>query len=515
MTLDAGDHPLRGGTITVDGITFIVPKNTLVTLPASLVAWPELFNGGVPIMPGTQTYQATVQGNHADNKNIAGLIFLSQNFVRALQGFITEIQPNGHFKVAGPFLPAGELECVINDPLGIYGPKYTENPLWSVDPSNPSIHASTGFPMCIPRSANDELCPAKNRPLDGAGNPINRFTFGAPDAISAQDPDPMVMAPLVVGDHITFSGSMIGNLFEVNALTANVGFYTAPGTLPAYITVEGANFGVRFPRANAELAETRAVAFTTDPTTPMQWFAEERHPCTGEINERHLQTVQPLTNAPRGRATFRFGAGDPGDSIRNFGFRMTNGNITTKNNLTAGLFIQPIADFIFPEATVFGVDLPPLAFETFNFLANGYGPYVPGNPLATPPATPVIVSQLFPWPGLGDGPLAPVCEPPTPTSTTDSPTPTPTTPPPDVVTVISAVLLKNRNGSFTVEIRATSDHPNAKLSVSVAAKVRPLNNAPMQKDTDGTYFTRVLMKGVPTLVTVTSDLGGQDVRIPA
>ncbi|KAF2471061.1 uncharacterized protein BDR25DRAFT_354983 [Lindgomyces ingoldianus] len=515
MTLDPGTDPLRGGTITVDGITFIVPKNTLVTLPAAVAAWPELFNGETPIMPGTQTYQAIVQGNHAADKNIAGLVYLHQNFLRALQGFITEINPvNGHFKVAGAFSPAGQLECVINDPLGIYGPKYTANPLWSVDPSNPSIHAATGFPMCIPRSANDELCPMKNRPLDGAGRPLTRFTFSDPATIGPTDPDAMVMAPLMVGDYITFSGQLIDNLFEVSSLTADIGFYTAPGTKPAFITVEEAQFGIRFPVTGGELPETRAVAFTTDPTTSVQWYAEERHPCTGNITERNLQLVQPQTAAPRGRVRFRLGTTDPGDSVRNFGFRMTNGVITTKNNLTGGLFIQPIGDFIFPEQGILGADLSPLAFETMSFLTQGYGPYVPGNVLTPPPATPVLVGQLFPWPGLGDGPLAVNCATePTPT-VSPTPTPTPTPPPVDFITIISATKLKNRGGGFIVEVRAKSDNPAAKLSISVSALVRPLNNAPMARDPDGTFFTKVLTKGQPLGVTVTSDFGGSSSTVP-
>ena len=42
-----------------------------------------------------------------------------------------------------------------------------------VTTDNPSIVASTGFPVCIPRvdpaTAVDPLCPIKNRPVDGTG----------------------------------------------------------------------------------------------------------------------------------------------------------------------------------------------------------------------------------------------------------------------------------------------------------------------------------------------------------
>jgi hypothetical protein len=61
MTIDAGTGLLRGGTISVDGAVVIVPENSLVTLPAATVAWPELFDAsGKPQLPGTQTWKASV-----------------------------------------------------------------------------------------------------------------------------------------------------------------------------------------------------------------------------------------------------------------------------------------------------------------------------------------------------------------------------------------------------------------------------------------------------------------------
>lgn len=35
---------LSGGTLRVNGITVIIPKNLLVTLPSITVSWAELFN---------------------------------------------------------------------------------------------------------------------------------------------------------------------------------------------------------------------------------------------------------------------------------------------------------------------------------------------------------------------------------------------------------------------------------------------------------------------------------------
>lgn len=172
------DKILRGGTISLDGVSITVPDNTfvayipirliktlrlkhrLVTLPSITVAWSELFtSSNAPNLPGfgSISWQATVYGNMVSGQPIAGLIYLSQeSSLNAMQGFIEEINSDGTFVVGGQ-------KCVLNDPTGKFSPGYTGGPLWTIDPDNPSVKADTGYPLCIPRSSNDALCPAKNR----------------------------------------------------------------------------------------------------------------------------------------------------------------------------------------------------------------------------------------------------------------------------------------------------------------------------------------------------------------
>jgi hypothetical protein len=104
-------------------------------------------------------------------------VYIAQDPTQLIQGFISSINyTTGHFTVG---FAAGTIECVINDPYGAYGLPYLDHPLWTADPQNPSIHATNGFPMCIPRvdpsasgGKGDPLCPNKNRPVDlGTGNP--------------------------------------------------------------------------------------------------------------------------------------------------------------------------------------------------------------------------------------------------------------------------------------------------------------------------------------------------------
>ncbi|KAJ7938290.1 hypothetical protein B0H13DRAFT_2572062 [Mycena leptocephala] len=348
MTLDVAGGPLAGGTITVNGLKVTVPKNTLVTLPSITCAWSEMFiidnnNNTKPNLPllGTVSWEATVYGNIIRGERIAGLIYIVQESTQVLQGFITQINyTTGHFWV-------DTLECVLNDPVGRYGHAYTKNPLWTVDPDNPSVHSSTGVPLCIPRNSTDAECPLTNRPKDGNGFYLNSFTFPAPALVTPGGLDPRIMVPLAVGDYLTFSGTKTeGGLLEVYALEANLGIYTAPGTKPAYITVEAANYGVVVPDPTVETGETRATALASDPSTPIQWFAMDVDPCTGETTERNLLLAEPARVAPIGKTIFRLGKTDASPVTRQVGFRYTNGVTDGPRGIIAGQFIQPIFEFL-------------------------------------------------------------------------------------------------------------------------------------------------------------------------
>ncbi|KAJ7618900.1 hypothetical protein DFH06DRAFT_1107110 [Mycena polygramma] len=256
MTLDVTGGPLAGGTIAVKGFNVTVPKNTLVTLPSITCAWSEMFtvdasNNTIPNLPllGSVSWETTIFGNIVRGEKIAGLIFMVQESTQLLQGFITEIDyTTGHFWVDTT------VECVLNDPLGRFGRPFTGNPLWTVDPDNPSVHSTTGVPLCIPRNATDSECP----PVDGNGFFLTSFTFPDPALVVPGGLDPSIMVPLVVGDYLTFSGtSTADGILEVYSLEANLGIYTAPGTKPAYIAVEAAQYAIVSPDPTLESDETR------------------------------------------------------------------------------------------------------------------------------------------------------------------------------------------------------------------------------------------------------------------
>ncbi|KAJ7253428.1 hypothetical protein C8J57DRAFT_624565 [Mycena rebaudengoi] len=500
LTLNATGGVLAGGTITVDGALITVPENLLVTLPSITVAWSELFEGGVPALPllGSVSWQATVFGNTVRGQRIAGLIYIVQPSARFLQGFITSINlANGHFTV-------GDVECVLNDPLGRFGPAYLAHPLWTVDPDNPSVRTSTGFPMCIPRNATDSECPSTNRPTDGNGKPLNIFTFKAPASVTAGDPDPRIMAPLLVGDFITFSGIKVaGGLLEVYSLEANLGFYTAPGTKPAYVTVEEAQYAVVSSDVTLESAETRAVAFVTDATTSLQWFAIDVDPCTGQTSERDLLLAQPEAAAPIGKSDFRLGKTDVSPVTRQVGFRYSSGTSPGPRGIIAGQFVQPIFDYIFPETTVFGANMPPNQLELFPYLAEGGGPFIPGNLLTPIPTTPTLVGQLKPWPGIPIPAAASCSSPPS-----DPPTP----PTPDVIRIISATTQNGQGGVAMTSVTASTSSLTAQLFVALTGAT----NVPPQMMTNfggGIFSLTITTKGRPRSVTVTSSEKGTPVTV--
>lgn len=76
-------------------------------------------------------------------------------------------------------------------------------------------------------------------------------------------PNPMLMAPLKVGDYVEFSYIEFSGELLCYALTANVGIYTTAGTAPGFIKVEDALIGVIDNNPDVEFARARVGASLT------------------------------------------------------------------------------------------------------------------------------------------------------------------------------------------------------------------------------------------------------------
>ncbi len=352
------DPRLYGGWVTVNGVEITIPCNTILQMPATSLTWAELFDpalvpAGTP--PGTSglaledrdttpgalplpSYEIHIQGNIVKDaatgvsKYIAGLVFISQQSLNLGQGYIKSIDyVTGELCVSSS-LPANGLtgqsmvtpDCLspdarvrINDPVGRFGLKHggpgciaqgtcdVEENLYdqrfTADTDNPTIHAATGFPMCIPRAYpfstsgdTDALCPQQNRPKQGVNSskcrnlPVasgvnfpafpaqndgycHSFVMDALPVNPAPAPGPCGtitatngattnipcttradrQAPFEVGDYIDYSGTLTADVNTANSMfvspyfisahtiNAHIGIYTYPGSKPVYVMIEG------------------------------------------------------------------------------------------------------------------------------------------------------------------------------------------------------------------------------------------------------------------------------------
>ena len=160
-----------GGMITVNGYSVTIPQNLQIQFPAAFAPFGEFASGGfvgheVSVSTFFEYSQQTlltnidkVTGNVVDGKAIAGLVQISEYLLQFSSGTVESINSaDGSMKIkGGPTLR-------INDPNAVYSVGYTKSPLYTADDENPSISAFSGFPMCIPRSSSDPLCPSSNRP---------------------------------------------------------------------------------------------------------------------------------------------------------------------------------------------------------------------------------------------------------------------------------------------------------------------------------------------------------------
>ena len=327
-----------GGTVTVNGTTIIVPKNTLLQMPAFALTWQELFamapapyglgsgpNGedqsglakaDVPT-PAT-TYEIHVQGNRivsgGNEQYIAGLVFIAQQSLNNGAGFINYIDyATGELRVGGKIGDATTgARVVINDPAGKFGRATTFDPRFTIDEDNPTVRSETSFPMCVPRrdpaTGDDPLCPQTNRPKGADGNFLGTFTtdipegweFMTPENYSPNGSSALVMAPFEVGDYISYNGHLStdtnGAFVLAHGVIANVGIFTQPGTQPTYVAIDVMILGVAgapVPFLPQEATvRTRIEGFTTDPSSFVMLSALDVDPCNGQITERFYDMVQ-------------------------------------------------------------------------------------------------------------------------------------------------------------------------------------------------------------------------------
>jgi len=257
--------------------------------------------GGIPY----PSYEARVVGNVVYNPHTGTQEYRAALIVPATQqgfnsqsGIINYIDYlHGRFRVGGIIgNPLSGTLCEINDPItapdgaGRFGLRHSPDPRFTADTTNPTITTATGYPCGLPRVApsatpqppialfpitgfsipaaevGDPTRPYTQRPKNNAtsGFPIDpflpadsmlkTFTMPALAAVVPGGPDPTLQVPMMVGDYVTFSGTLFkinpigpntaANMFiSVHTLELDLGVYTALGDRPVYVKCDVALIG--------------------------------------------------------------------------------------------------------------------------------------------------------------------------------------------------------------------------------------------------------------------------------
>jgi len=282
-----------GGTITIQGHTIVVPKETIVLYPANNSTWQEMFAlAPLPYGPTGSAVQgdgslgptsglalndlpaplANYEGHVVGNRvlggpagadlYIAGLVYVSSSSLNTGAGFINFIDytlgelrvggiindancTQGGTSVTNPLCSGARVR--INDPSGRFGRTTTSPDVrFGVDPENPTIMAGTGFPMCFPRAApgaigapeTDPACRLAQRGLptiaaDGSRqfSPVINMNDPRTPGLAGVAPDANFQVPLEVGDYVTFAG-----IVAQDTATPTAGPMPRTGTGSTYVS---------------------------------------------------------------------------------------------------------------------------------------------------------------------------------------------------------------------------------------------------------------------------------------
>lgn len=281
--------------------------------------------------------------------------------------------------------------------------------------------------------------------------------------------------------------------------------------------MEDALIGVFTTDPNAEAGQTKFVGYTSDAAgSPVSIAAIDIDVCTGEPTYRTILTAAVDATQPRNKFDQRLRASSGDRYAREYRIVTTGAAPPklTKNNITAGQYVQPVTEWIQPELTSPGSAPVAHDFSGFGHLTNGLGRDTNGDiwgPLDPFPQSNVKVFDVASCP--------PKSPPPT-TTTTSPPAATTTAPPPPKDTVRVTQADWGSTGGGTLTIKCTSSNTNANQVGMVLDYVLngvTVSNLVMTASTSapGTWdFSAPKIKKTVTSVTCRSKLGGSAVATP-
>jgi hypothetical protein len=364
---DVTDPHRFGGTLTLNHGPVVIPCNMTIQLPANTMTWADFVNGpqapdpsfgSLALGGAAPSFEMSAVGNLVGARRIAGLLYASQQSLNGSTGVITKIDyATGNLQV-DTGNAANPAIVQINDPNGRFGRAQSPDARFSVDDANATIHAGTGYPMCVPRTdpatADDALCPQANRPkpsatgqcrnfsVSGIAPPVSgeltasvglpycsQFVMPSVAARTATDPDPRQQAPFEVGDAITFAGTLVpatataAEYISAHTVEANIGIYTMPGTQPSYLAI--GDFGVGTADPNA----ISIAGFATE--TQDRIFLESETTDVKTAVDIYMTDIDPQTGAVRNRWATPFAmTGEQNGPVQADGVTPIGGGITTQ-----------------------------------------------------------------------------------------------------------------------------------------------------------------------------------------
>jgi Bacterial Ig domain len=317
-----------GGTMTVGGQVIILPRNLLINLPNDYQTLQQLYANAPSVCRATGETglaktdkcngratgaQVDIKANRTDHGNvIAGQVDVFKA-LEVINGTITYISYNsGYFRVNGiPNDATTGTMIRVNDPtsrhtvqsgLGCAAgtPNCSPDVRFHIDADNYTFNFETGYPPCIPITANglnDVNCPDSNRPAQplfpGASGPAvtNVPNYPAPVPV----PDATRFAPIKLGDRLTASGSFetVNGVTFLSAWSVNVrvDLTTRAGdpTQPDYLFIN--ELGWHGPAYNQARVWGRILVTASDHNAPLDYFSIHYDPINNAPHEMPLYSA--------------------------------------------------------------------------------------------------------------------------------------------------------------------------------------------------------------------------------
>jgi hypothetical protein len=182
--------------------------------------------------------------------------------------------------------PIGPTGCRTFAAAGVTSPSG-----WELSGATTSTGHCTAFVMKAPLGTAPVSAPAAISPSGGTVLNDSITVTAAQIATSALDADSRQQIPFVVGDFINYAGTQIVSdgsaatkTISAHTIQANVGAFTQPGSLPAYIWIEETIIGADAVAVGAGLppleGQDRLVVIgrTTDVRTPVDLYFIDENP---------------------------------------------------------------------------------------------------------------------------------------------------------------------------------------------------------------------------------------------